>query len=801
MTNLFQRKKANHQGIQEFDESAKPEKKGKGRVKQFFAKLSRGLMLPIAVLPIAGLLLGIGGALGANLPDNATADVFAKIFKGMSDIVFSSLPLLFAIAITITFSKDKGASGFCAALGYLVFCSCQNAFFQYDSTGHLTSIFWFHKPLTELMGTSLGIPVLQTSIFGGILVGALTSLIYNKISKVKLPSALEFFSGVRLVPFVLIPSMFLLSVVICLFWPWVGQGILFLGEQIQSAPYGTDGLLYGILGRALMPFGLHHIPIVLAFQTPFGGSLSKVALENGLAQVGILNTDPIYINIISQFDTFAKGNATIDGDQQIWNFINGLPYNTLPTATGGKEQIFEWFKTYTGVYAGRFTQDYPTYLGLCIGIGAAIIVTAEKQNRKQVASVIGAAMFVAFLTGITEPLEFTFLFCAPWLYYLAYVPLSGFSYMFMELLHAHVGVGFARGFVDLMIYGAIPVLKGTNFWWAFVLAVAEGLFIFGIFWICIKKFDLPTPGRKDNPMTLMSKKEYNELKSSEPGQTNVQGKDRIMAIINLLGGRENIEDVAACATRLRVSVKSNKNINGDAFTPLGSKGAIIKDGGLQLIFGGEASIIADEINEILDSGVEIKKVDIPTSKETKSDKHIESKQAQPITTSNNTSISKTKKTWLSEKRNVIHDIYSPCTGTVNTIESLKDEVFSKKMVGDGIVIDCKDGIVRAPMTGKVVLATPFKHAYGIMNGTGAAVLIHIGVDTVKLEGYGLKSFVQKDQIVQKGDIIAKFDYNYIKKKGLDHRVIVLITGDSKFPIARKTDKQKVTNSDVVLELE
>lgn len=591
----------NNKFISKIFYSNNQEKQHKGKVKAFFSQLSRGLMLPIAILPIAGLLLGIGGAIGANVHTEA-GTVFANIFKGMSEVVFANLPLLFCIAIGITFTKDKGTAAFAAALGFLVFASSQLAFMQFERINgnvQVVSVLWFHKELRGMITSTLGMPTLQTSIFGGIIVGGISALIYNKFSKVKLPTALDFFSGVRLVPFILIPAMFALSLTFLLFWPWVGQAINFMGRGIQGAKYGAGGLLYGMLGRALMPFGLHHIPIVLAFQTDFGGVLSGDALKNALISNGILEGTSSFDAIANAWQTFTKTNSpfesTIVGDQNIWNFINSLPMNTLSNLTGTQIPVFEWFNSTMGVYAGRFTQDYPTYLGACMGIGAALIYASERKNRRNVSIIIGSAMLVSFLTGITEPLEFSFLFAAPLLYYVLYVPMSGLSYMFMELAQAHVGVGFARGFIDLIIYGAIPIAKGTNFWWAFIIAIGEALVMFGSFYFFIKKFDIATPGRKDNPMSLMTKKQYQEQKQSSGNKS----EERIDNIIDYLGGFDNLEDVSACATRLRVSVKDISLVQKDMFNQTGSKGIILKEKSLQVIYGGEASIIADKINEIL----------------------------------------------------------------------------------------------------------------------------------------------------------------------------------------------------------
>lgn len=683
-------------------------RKNKGRVKSFFDQLSRGLMLPIAILPIAGLLLGIGGAIGANAT-NEVGTIFANIFKGMSDVVFGNLPILFCIAITITFSKDKGASGFAAVIAYLVFCSSQFAFLQFDENNQLKSIMWFHKQITGMSTSQLGLPTIQTSIFGGIIVGLLTSFIFNKVSVLKVPQALDFFSGIRLVPIILIPVMFILSTIFLIFWPWVGLGILKMGEGIQGAPGGTGGLLYGVLGRALMPFGLHHIPIVLAFQTPFGGILTSETLTQGLVNAGISNVDQNVI--MNAFAAFNNGGS-IEGDQNIWNFINSLPFNSL-SCVEGNMPIFDWFHQYTGVYAGRYTQDYPTYLGVCMGIGAAIIVTAEKKNRRDVSMVVGSSMLVAFLTGITEPLEFTFLFAAPLLFYLIYVPLSGFSYMFMELSGAHVGVGFARGFIDLMVYGALPVLKGTQFYWAFVLAAGEGIFAFLTFWFCIKKFNISTPGRGDNAMKLMTKKDYNQIKNVKD---NPDG--RILEIIKLLGGKENLKDVSACATRLRVSVIDSQNIKKESFNNLGSKGMVINNNALQIIFGGEATILSDKINDYLNDQ------------------------------NSNLNNKETIKFIYEKEPFTQFGIYAPFDGEVCELESVPDDLFSKGIIGRGIAMkptSLKLNKIYSPIDGYLLNIFPTKHAYSFESKDGTELLLHIGIDTVEncQDLFSVKSIVGK----------------------------------------------------------
>lgn len=713
----------------------KKDKNNKGRVKDFFSQLSRGLMLPIAILPIAGLLLGNGGAIGANFQKSSDVQIVANIFKAMSQVVFDSLPILFCVAITITFSKDRGAAAFCSLLAYLVFCSIQVPFIQIEDN-KVISIMWFHKNkevVQSITSTFFGFTNLQTSIFGGIIIGFITSILYNRVSKVKLPTALDFFSGVRLVPIVLIPTVSLIAVLFLVFWPWVGYGISIIGQNIQKAPYGTGGLLYGMLGRALMPFGLHHIPIILAYQTDFGGVLYKQDLLNALINNSVSQDSYIYKTIDQAFNS-----TSIVGDQNIWNFINSLNFNSLPNADGSSTPIFEWFSKYLNVYAGKYTQDYPTYMGACIGIGIALILVVKKENRKLVSSVVFSAMVVAFLTGITEPLEYTFLFCAAPLYYLIYVPLSGISYMLMELSNAHVGVGFARGFIDLIIYGAIPVVKGTNFYWAFPIAIGEALITGFSFYFLIKKFNFSTPGRNDNNFELMTKSKYKEIKNSISLKKN-EASERVSKIIQLLGGIPNIENVTACATRLRVSLRSSSCIKPDEFKKMGSKGEFLKEKAIQIIFGGEASILSDQINDVIDGNLFLSS----------------SKSEEVNSKHDNNEIKKELETFT---------IFSPFDGTTQILENVDDDVFKNKLMGDGIaILPNNKKIYSIVDEGKLDDIFDTKHCYTFESKDKTKILLHVGIDSVSLKENPFKLICKKGSSINKETEISEVDLNILKK--------------------------------------
>lgn len=563
----------------------------KNQTRSLLTKLSQAFMLPIAILPFAGLMLGIGGAISANVT-NDTAITIANFFKGMSEVIFANLALFFGASVVIAFSnKNRIYATFMFLIAYLVFLTIQQVFI-FMNNGEFESILYFHTNQNNrfIVGQQLGIRSLQTSIFGGIIVGAIVAYVMNRGSEIELPTYLGFFSGIRLVPMIIIPLSSLLALLFLIFWPWIGILISVIGNATAKTPGGVDGLIYGILGRALMPFGLHHIVIAIAWQTNLGGQLSANDFSTAAQQLGVLQHEDVQ-TVIKSFLNNDGTNRIITGDQNIWIFINALPVNRLPINNSGSTMpIFEWVAKYADIYAGRFTQDYPTYLGTIQGIGLALILTAKKENRKRTIAIIGSAMIVAFLTGITEPLEFSFLFIAPLFYYAIYVPLSGFAYMFMKLSGAHVGVGFARGFIDYIIYGVVPYAKGTNFYWALPIAAGLGTISFTSFYFMIKKFNYQTPGRASD-VQLINKKQYQELKQTGK---NVEMVDQL---VEAYGGVENLKNVTACATRLRVTVNDETKVDKDKIIELGALGFIAKGTSSQAIFGGKAQILSSQINE------------------------------------------------------------------------------------------------------------------------------------------------------------------------------------------------------------
>lgn len=569
----------------------------KNNSRSFLTRLSQAFMLPIAILPFAGLMLGIGGAIGANVKEGG-AILVGDFLRGASGVIFDNIPLFFGASVAIAFSKkNRIYAGFTFLLAYLVFLSIQSVFIFYEN-GTFKSILGLHNKMSDqyIVSLQLGIRALNTSIFGGIIVGSVVAWIMNRWSEFELPTYLSFFSGIRLVPIILIPFSAILAFTFLLIWPWVGRLIETIGYWSAQAPGGVDGLVYGMLGRALMPLGLHHILISIAWQTNLGGELTQVKFVGAAETLGVLNHPDIQ-GVLKSFENVDGTFKIFSGDQRIWNFLNSLPYNTLPTNNnGGSLPLFQWVARYTSVHAGRFMQDYPIYLGAIQGIGLALIFSAKKENRKKIAAIIGSSMAVAFLTGITEPLEFSFLFVAPLFYYWIYVPLSGLAYMFMKLAGAHVGVGFARGFIDYIIFGALPIQKGTQFYWAIPFALGMGIFTFFTFSWMIKRFNWKTPGRSDEEAKLINKKEYLANKNQTRNQ-NEATEEISDILVRGYGGITNIISVTACATRLRVTVKDESKVNKDLIMAQGARGFISKGTSSQAIFGGKAQILSSQITE------------------------------------------------------------------------------------------------------------------------------------------------------------------------------------------------------------
>ena len=557
---------------------------------QFLQRIGKAIMLPIAALPIAGILLGVGGALlGISGLENAPAvygpliafvnvpvvTAILTIMKNIGDIVFGNLPLLFSVGVAVGLAKkDKGTAALASVFGFIVMNQVISSLLTLGLTqlGTLTpdSVGKYGTYVT----TNLGIFTLNMSVFGGIIAGIVTALLHNKYHTIQLPAVIGFFSGSRFVPIVTALAMAFVGALLAFAWPVVQNGISVLSELVRNAgPIGT--FFYGLIERALVPFGLHHV-----FYTPFwyGSFVEGQVLVDGA------------------FQTVAGANTAYFAQLSSMTDLVGASSETMATVVSGTTRFM----------AGKFPF-------MMFGLPAAALAmykAANPSKKKIVGSLLISAGVTAMLTGITEPLEFTFLFVAPVLYGVHAV-LSGLSFMIMDLLNVFIGMTFSGGIIDFTLFGLLPAGAGVPTQWLMVILVGivYAVLYYFIFLFMIKKFNLKTPGRDENEeeVKLYSKADFQEAKGISPDSKEKKAKsgnseiaEKAPEVLEALGGEENIVSVDACITRLRVEVKDKANVNKDKLKSLGAAGVVEVGNGIQAIFGAKADAYKNEINNILD---------------------------------------------------------------------------------------------------------------------------------------------------------------------------------------------------------
>ena len=555
---------------------------------QFLQRIGKAIMLPIAALPIAGILLGIGGALlGISGLSNAPAiyepliafvnipavTAVLTVMKNIGDIVFGNLPVLFAVGVAVGLAKkDKGTAALASVFGFIVMNQVVSTLLALGVTqlGVLTpdSVGEYGTYVT----TNLGIFTLNMSVFGGIITGIVTALLHNRFCTIQLPPVIGFFSGARFVPIITSLTMALVGAVLAFAWPVVQDGISMLSTFVKNAgPFGT--FLYGLIERALIPFGLHHV-----FYTPFwyGSFVEANVLVNGSIQTVAGANTAYFVQLSSMTDLVGASASTMS------EIVNGT----------------------TRFMAGKF----PLMMFGLPGAALAMYKAANPSKRKVVGSLLATAALTSFLTGITEPLEFTFLFVAPVLY-VVHCIFAGLAYMLMGVLNVFIGMTFSGGFIDYALFGLLPAGAGVPTKWLTVLLVGIVYFIvyYFVFYFMITKFNLKTPGRDENEgeTKLYTKADFQNSKggATEAAAPKTAGKGEIAEkaplVLAALGGEANIVSVDACITRLRVEVKDKANVNKDELKNLGAAGVVEVGNGIQAIFGAKADAYKNAINEIL----------------------------------------------------------------------------------------------------------------------------------------------------------------------------------------------------------
>lgn len=681
-------------------------------------QIGKSFFLPVAVLPIAGVLLGLGSSftnektiaayhLSGILGEGTILHGLLTIMSQVGNTIFGNLPLIFALAVALGMAKnEKAVAVLSAGISFFVMNSTINAMLKL--TGKILADGSYAKDVLEGSITNVcGIDSLQMGVFAGVVVGLVTAALHNRFYKQELPAALSFFSGVRFVPIISVVAHIGVGILCYFIWPTIQNGIFALGDLVlKSGYFGT--FIFGFLERALIPFGLHHVFYIPFWQTALGGT----AVIDGVTVAGAQN---IF------FAELASPN-TVRFSVEACRFMTGK---------------------YSFMMAGLPAAAYAMYR------------CAKPENRKIVGGLLISAALTSFLTGITEPIEFTFLFIAPGLFIL-HCGFAGLSFLLMHLLKICIGTTFSCGLIDFTLYGILQGQGKTN--WLMILPVFAGyaLLYYFAFKFIIDKFDLPTPGREDDAdsIKLYTKADFQEKKG--------KGKSDPISplILRGLGGVSNIVDIDCCATRLRVTVNDEAKIEDSYLTSSGSKGIIRKGNGIQVIYGPQVSIVKSNFEEYVQDcaqkGIEYEENLAGNPEELKKNEKID---------------------------NLGHGyLVAPADGKILPMEQARDEAFASCAMGNGIVILPSNGEVTAPCDGTITtILEPSLHAVGIETEDGINILIHIGIDTVKMEGDGFTSSVSVGQKVKAGDPLISMDLEKVKKDGYLPDVMMVVLEEEGMP--------------------
>lgn len=669
-------------------------------------RVGRSFMLPIAILPVAGLLLGIGSSftnattietygLSGLLGEGTILHALLVIMSAVGGIIFDNLPLIFAVGVAIGMAKkEKEVAALSAVIAYFVMNKAINAMLtlngQILADGTIAD-----TVLDGTIASACGIQTLQMGVFGGVIVGLGVAALHNKYYKIQLPNALSFFGGTRFVPIVSTVVYMFVGMLMYFVWPVVQNGIYALGNLVTDSGYvGT--LIFGLVKRALIPFGLHHVFYMPFWQTAVGG-------------------------------TMEVAGQMIQGGQNI--FFAQL---------ADSANVAHFSADATRFFSGEF-------IFMIFGLpGAALAMyhCAKPEKKKTAGGLLLSAALACMATGITEPLEFSFLFVAPLLFVIQVV-LAGSAYMIAHMLDIAVGLTFSGGLLDFFLFGILQGNEKTSWMLVIPVGIVYFLLYYFIFKFLIKKFDFKTPGREDDDVEtkLYTKADVNAKKETTKGDTSVADDVISEAITRGLGGKKNISDVDCCATRLRITVVNEKLVDDSALKSTGASGVVHKGNGIQVIYGPHVTVIKSELEDYLasapDTLVENEKTNIDEVSEVGHDE-TEKKVVQTIV------------------------ISSPINGLAADLSTAPDEAFAGRMMGDGAVVTPEDEIVCAPEDGEVAFVFETKHAIGFLTDSGVSMLIHVGIDTVKLNGKGFDALVSTGQKVKKGEPMLKLDLDYLK---------------------------------------
>lgn len=639
-------------------------------------KVGKALMLPVALLPAAGILLAFGNVLQnpaalALIPmlGHPAVQALAKVMEQAGGVIFSNLALLFAVGVAVGLAAGEGVAGLAAIVGFLIMNMTMGMV-----AGVTPEMLASKNPAYVSV---LGIPTLQTGVFGGIITGVFAAAIYKRYFTMELPSYLSFFAGKRFVPIMTAAGALVLGVVMVFIWPPIQSALNFFSHNMIDANRTLAAFVFGVAERSLIPFGLHHI-----FYNPFWYQFGE------------------YVN---------KAGQVINGDQSIFfaQLKDGVPFT-----------------------AGTFMAGKFPFMMFGLPAAALAIYHEARPEKKQItAGIMASAALTSFLTGITEPIEFSFLFVAPLLFGI-HCFFAGLSFMAMDLLNVKIGMTFSGGVIDFILFGVIP--HRTAWWLVIPLGLCFSVIYYFGFRFAIRHWNLKTPGR--------------EIESEPSNVSRAFPGDLAEEILDALGGAGNITALDACITRLRVSVSRIEAVNQSRLKSLGASGVMVVGNNLQAVFGPKSDQLKSQIQTIID----------------KAEKNAanESIVDEPMSVSGESEIDKDEGI-----DNMFDNFVAPITGRLISLSDVPDAVFAQKIMGDGFAIDPSEGEIVSPVNGTVTsFMSDTRHAVGITSEHGLEILVHIGIDTVKLSGEGFRAFVKQDDVVRAGQPLLEVNLDLIRSK-------------------------------------
>ena len=699
---------------------------------EFWQKFGKALMVVVAVMPAAGLMISIGKTIPLINPNVAALVTTGGVIENIGWAIIGNLHLLFALAIGGSWAKERAGGAFAAGISFVLINRITGSIFGVtnemlnDPKAYTHTLLGTKIMVKGFFTSVLEAPALNMGVFVGIIAGFVGAMAYNKYYNYrKLPDALSFFNGKRFVPFVVILWSTICAIVLSFVWPVIQAGInnfgLWIAQSQDTAPVLAP-FLYGTLERLLLPFGLHHMLTIPINYTALGGTYE--ILSGAQAGTKVFGQDPLWLAWATDLVNL-KGA----GDMSQYQYV-----------------LTHW--TPARFKVGQMIGS----TGILMGMTLAMYRNVDADKRHLYKSMFVSAALAVFLTGVTEPIEFMFMFAAVPLY-VVYSFIQGAAFASADLISLRVH---SFGNIELLTRTPLAIKAGLggdliNF---ILVSIGFGVFTYFLANFLIKKFNFATPGRNGN---------Y-DLDTTDNAETPtaVQGNDQAFAIINLLGGKPNIVDVDACMTRLRVTVKDNTKVGKEEqWKAVGAMGLIVKDNGVQAVYGPKADVLKSDIQDILDSGMDIPEVNVAAKEETK---------AKSAATGESV------------------DLVAVANGEVIAIEAVADPVFSGKMMGDGFAVEPTDGTIVSPVSGTIKSVFPTKHAIGIETKEGVEVLVHMGIDTVSLEGKPFSVKVKEGDQVQAGQVLAQVDLEALQQADKKATMIVVFTNMDKIQAFELTQK-------------